>query len=408
MVWGAAAAGVRPMIALDRPGHQPHAGVVRRDHDRRAPARHRRTWRAARATTSRRRAAAATATTATWCWRRRHAGGGRPHAARLPPRRPWRNPVLVMGDFLLGHTSRGGRRSRRSTSGLPPKNWAVDGALAGAGAHASCRRSASRSTTPEPGHRRHLRRIADKLPRASTPPRRALETGFSTTPSRGGGVRQSGRSCGTRWRSCRAEGVRVGFVRPISLWPFPIAVRRRRRRRRADRRRLRAERRSDDRRRAARGARAARRSSASAASPRRLGLRRRPAARRGARPRAHPRGAPRRRRRGAAAPPRQREGVRMTTTPLGPVLDTSVAPTVPARRSATSSPSCSSPRSTTVPGLRRAAGAAHRSSRRSWSSTSRDRTIAVWASAATRLPHDHGRRRRAGAARARAVGGHRR
>ena len=46
----------------------------------------------------------------------------------------WRNPVLVYGDYLLAHTQRGGDgRAASSSPRCPPKDWAVDGSLAGTG-----------------------------------------------------------------------------------------------------------------------------------------------------------------------------------------------------------------------------------------------------------------------------------
>src|SRR5213594_4434766 len=39
----------------------------------------------------------------------------------------WRNPALVLGDFVLGHTSEAVEFRRREESDLPPKTWAATG-----------------------------------------------------------------------------------------------------------------------------------------------------------------------------------------------------------------------------------------------------------------------------------------
>jgi 2-oxoglutarate/2-oxoacid ferredoxin oxidoreductase subunit alpha len=75
----------------------------------------------------------------------------------------WRNPVLVYGDYLLAHTNEAVGVEPLDFGGLPVKDWAVDGSLAGT------RRS--RSISPlglgkhgneGPGIERHLRLIAAK------------------------------------------------------------------------------------------------------------------------------------------------------------------------------------------------------------------------------------------------------
>src|SRR5262249_53351169 len=40
----------------------------------------------------------------------------------------WRNPVDVLGDFLLGHTAEAGGRRPGDGRDLPPKDWAATGA----------------------------------------------------------------------------------------------------------------------------------------------------------------------------------------------------------------------------------------------------------------------------------------
>ena len=45
----------------------------------------------------------------------------------------WRNPVLIYGDYLLGHTAEAVDVVRESFEPLPKKDWAVDGSRGGGG-----------------------------------------------------------------------------------------------------------------------------------------------------------------------------------------------------------------------------------------------------------------------------------
>jgi 2-oxoglutarate ferredoxin oxidoreductase subunit alpha len=138
----------------------------------------------------------------------------------------WRNPVLVYGDYLLSHTNEAVSIEPIDFGEvLPDKDWAVDGSLAGTGL--------SRSVSPLGfakhgqeggglwGIEAHLRKIAAKhveMERAEV----RVETGYVEdaetvivafgTPAKF-----------VRYvvNQLRAEGEKVGFVRPITLWPYP-------------------------------------------------------------------------------------------------------------------------------------------------------------------------------------------
>jgi 2-oxoglutarate ferredoxin oxidoreductase subunit alpha len=134
----------------------------------------------------------------------------------------WRNPVLLYGDYLLAHTNESVTVEPLDFESLPPKDWAVDGSLTGTGR--------SRAVTPlglgkhgheGPGIERHLRTIAAKLAEIERAEPR-VETGYTEdaetvivafgTPARF-----------VRYvvGELRAEGERVGYVRPVTLWPYP-------------------------------------------------------------------------------------------------------------------------------------------------------------------------------------------
>ena len=132
----------------------------------------------------------------------------------------WRNPVLVYGDYLLAHIQEAVAIATIEFPELPPKDWAVDGSRSGRGWSGTSRRSASARSdsssrpggqVPVPRHEdaadgaRGARR--DRLPRRRRDRRRRVRVTRQ--------VRE------VRVEQLRAEGDRVGYVRPITLWPFP-------------------------------------------------------------------------------------------------------------------------------------------------------------------------------------------
>jgi len=134
----------------------------------------------------------------------------------------WRNPVLVYGDYLLAHTYEAVSVDPIEFPAPPAKDWAVDGSLGGSGD--------SRLVTPlglgkhghdNPGIERHLRRVSAKLADMEREEQR-VETGFcedaETVVVAFGTPAKFVRYVVAQ---LRAEGERIGFVRPISLWPYP-------------------------------------------------------------------------------------------------------------------------------------------------------------------------------------------
>jgi 2-oxoglutarate ferredoxin oxidoreductase subunit alpha len=134
----------------------------------------------------------------------------------------WRNPVLVYGDYLLAHTHEAVSVEPIEFPPVPDKSWAVDGSLGGTGE--------SRLVTPlglgkhgheAPGIERHLRNISAKFAEMEREEQR-VETLFCDdaetvivafgTPAKF-----------VRYviNQLRADGEKVGLVRPMSLWPYP-------------------------------------------------------------------------------------------------------------------------------------------------------------------------------------------
>jgi 2-oxoglutarate ferredoxin oxidoreductase subunit alpha len=130
----------------------------------------------------------------------------------------WRNPVDVLGDFLLGHTSEAVEFRKPDEGELPPKTWAVTGARGRRGQNVTPLGSAEKLNL-DPGS--HFQAIAAKLPRIVAAEKRC-ETGLLDDAE----VAVVAFGSPARFvkyavRACREQGMKVGFVRPVSLWPFP-------------------------------------------------------------------------------------------------------------------------------------------------------------------------------------------
>jgi 2-oxoglutarate/2-oxoacid ferredoxin oxidoreductase subunit alpha len=134
----------------------------------------------------------------------------------------WRNPVLVQGDYLLAHTAEAVDVTPVDFGPRPDKDWAVDGTGGGTGrSKVISPLGIGKTNTPGPGIEGQQQAVSAKLKRiAAAEPR--SESGFLDdaehvvvafgTPAKF--VRYA-------VRRLRDKGVRVGYVRPITLWPFP-------------------------------------------------------------------------------------------------------------------------------------------------------------------------------------------
>ena len=134
----------------------------------------------------------------------------------------WRNPVLVQGDYLLAHTAEAVDVAPLDFGPVPDRDWPVDGSTGGTGrSKVISPLGIGKANTPGPGIEGQQQAVAEKLARIVTAEPRA-ETGFLDdaehvvvafgTPAKF--VRYAvGR--------LRDRGLRVGYVRPITLWPFP-------------------------------------------------------------------------------------------------------------------------------------------------------------------------------------------
>ncbi len=137
----------------------------------------------------------------------------------------WRNPVLLYGDYLTAHTREAVTVDTIDFGPVPEKPWALDGSLTGSGdSRLVSPLGFGKHGHPNPGIERHLRTIAAKHREIEAAEVR-VETEFCDdaetvvvafgTPAKF-----------VRYvvQALRADGERVGYVRPISLWPFPYAA----------------------------------------------------------------------------------------------------------------------------------------------------------------------------------------
>src|SRR6185369_180437 len=130
----------------------------------------------------------------------------------------WRNPVLIMGDFLLAHTSEQVDFAAVDEPPLPPKTWATTGAKGRRGLTLSPLGPSEKLSTDIASA---LGAVTAKHP-AIVAQEVRVDTGFVDDADLvvvAFGF--PGRFVKYAVRLAREQGLRVGYVRPISLWPFP-------------------------------------------------------------------------------------------------------------------------------------------------------------------------------------------
>jgi 2-oxoglutarate ferredoxin oxidoreductase subunit alpha len=133
----------------------------------------------------------------------------------------WRNPVMIYGDYLLAHTSEAVEVEPLHFDPLPPKDWAVDGSLGGSGRSRNVNPigmvKGHKGIDPEPFWKRLQAKHDEMARREARFEAEQVEDAELVVVAFGTLARFA------RYvvRELRREGQRVGFFRPISLWPFP-------------------------------------------------------------------------------------------------------------------------------------------------------------------------------------------
>jgi len=133
----------------------------------------------------------------------------------------WRNPVQIYGDYLLAHTSEAVTIEAIDFPPLPDKDWAVDGSLGGSGRARNINpigmTKGRKGIEPEGFWRRLQEKHAGIAAQEARFEARHCEDADLVVVAFGTMARF------VRYvvDEMRAEGVRVGWFRPITLWPFP-------------------------------------------------------------------------------------------------------------------------------------------------------------------------------------------
>jgi 2-oxoglutarate ferredoxin oxidoreductase subunit alpha len=138
-----------------------------------------------------------------------------------------RNPVLVVGDYYLAHTARSVRLAPHPAQPPPVPDWALDGSTGGTGRAKLLSPLGSAKQRDDVGYdlAEHYRRRADATeamvaaiePRAET---QWLDDADVVVVAYGTPARYVRAAV----RALRDHGRRVGYIRPVTLYPFPAAI----------------------------------------------------------------------------------------------------------------------------------------------------------------------------------------
>jgi 2-oxoglutarate ferredoxin oxidoreductase subunit alpha len=136
----------------------------------------------------------------------------------------WRNPVLVVGDYYLAHVQEAVDDAPSDLPPVPGKPWALDGSSGGSGAARmiSPLGLAKRGDPEYVEYGRHLETMAERLATMAAGVEPLAEViGTDDAELLVVAYGTPGRYLRFVVEELRAEGLPVGMVRPITLWPFP-------------------------------------------------------------------------------------------------------------------------------------------------------------------------------------------
>src|SRR5262245_24999053 len=133
----------------------------------------------------------------------------------------WRNPVMLMGDFLLSHTSEIVDLRPATFPALPPKTWAITGAAGGRGINLPPIMAPEKLAS---NHGAHLAGAVAKHAAIKAEEARAETAWVDDADLVVVAYGFPARFVRYAARLARERGRRVGVVRPITLWPFPSAM----------------------------------------------------------------------------------------------------------------------------------------------------------------------------------------
>jgi 2-oxoglutarate/2-oxoacid ferredoxin oxidoreductase subunit alpha len=136
----------------------------------------------------------------------------------------WRNPVLVFGDYYLAHTARSVEIAAADFGPRPAADWALDGSTSGSGNARVVSPLGLPKRKAGAGHgiAAHLQACAAAtVQMGSAVPPLAEVTDVDDADVVVVAFGTPARYIRAAVRDLRAEGARVGLVRPITLFPFP-------------------------------------------------------------------------------------------------------------------------------------------------------------------------------------------
>ena len=134
----------------------------------------------------------------------------------------YRAPVILYGDHLISNTYVGIDVERRAYGPLPAKEWALDGTRGGTGlSRMHYTWATGKTTNPGPGPDRHWRDVAEKFAGVAEVETRSESVWTEDAQTVVVSFGTAGKFVEYVVEELRAEGMRVGCFRPITLWPFP-------------------------------------------------------------------------------------------------------------------------------------------------------------------------------------------
>ena len=136
----------------------------------------------------------------------------------------WRNPVLVFGDYYLAHTSQSVEVAPVDFGSLPPATWALDGSSGGTGRAKLVSPLGTLKQRDDVGYDLAAHYLACAA--ATTEMVAGIEPMAEVAHCDDAEVvvvafGTPGRYVRAAVRELRADGRRIGYVRPITLFPFP-------------------------------------------------------------------------------------------------------------------------------------------------------------------------------------------
>jgi 2-oxoglutarate ferredoxin oxidoreductase subunit alpha len=136
-----------------------------------------------------------------------------------------RAPTVLYGDPLLAQTRIGVDVRAADLGPLPAKDWALDGTGGGTGHSRQVWTWAmGKATDPGPGPDRHWRAIAEKFDAIALQEARHEQSEVDDAETVVVAFGSAAKFVEHVVAELRADGHRIGWFRPVTLWPFPGAA----------------------------------------------------------------------------------------------------------------------------------------------------------------------------------------